>query len=318
MANFHEVTTPPSAEEMARLEKQLSTALGKERAPSSSFVAKGVNTGGFVEVTVRDGKETVTTHTKSLNGNTGYAAQPTRPGHVIIPGYGETTIAAAICAGVLPEGWTPERGFDKPAEGKAGNLAGTQNQAARSNEADKQPEPDAPGITPAMKASVEEAGRILDRADQTIGADLTTHHLAAMAESGIISADGLPEGISEADVQKVYAGFVAQSNAALSEVGASVPMLQEMLDDDQLRVARQAAVGQNGDALKQFGQIAQGRLAKLPETNPQRFAEMVAGMTEQERAVLHRNKDNGQWTVRIPGKPEMSFALAVRRGIVTF
>lgn len=318
MGNFIEVNTPPSQEEMVRLEKQLSSALGKERAPSPGFVAKAVNTGGFVDVTIRDGKETVTTHTKPLNGNTAYAVQPTRPGHVVIPGYGETTIAAAICAGVLPEGWTPERGFDKPAEGKAGNLAGNQNQAARSNDTDKQAEVDAPGITPAMKASVEEASRVLDRADQTIGADLTTHHLSAMADSGIISAEGLPEGISEADVQRVYAGFVAQSNAALAEVGASVPMLQEMLDNDQLRVARQAAVGQNGDVLKQLGEIAHGRLAKLPETNPEAFAEMVAGMSEQERAVLHRNKDNGHWTVRIPGKPEMSFALAVRRGIVRF
>lgn len=316
MGNFIEVNTPPTPEEMVQLEKHLSADLGNNRGPSPGFVPKAVLTGGSVEVTIRDGKQTVTTRTRPLNGNTAYAAQPTRPGHVILPGLGETTIAAAIAGGLLPQGWTPEQGFDKPAEGKAGNPAGTHNQTARSNETNT--DAAAPGITPAMKASVAEAGNILDRADQIIGPDLTTQHLAAMAESGVISADGLPEGITQADVEKVYAGFTAQCNATLADVGANVAMLQEMLDDDQLRAARHATVRQNPDVLKQLGEIATGRLARLPETDPDAFADLVAGMNARERAVLHHSMETKSWSVRIPGQPEMSFALAVRRGIVRF
>lgn len=317
MGNFQEVYASRDVDLKAN-EAKLTEALGNKRGPDGArSVPSAMMGGGLVQVTIRDGKETVTTHTKPLNGGAVNIAAPLRPGHVILPGIGETTIAAAIRSGLLPQGWTPEKGFDQPAEGKAGNLAGTNDNAARSNDAPKEAQGDDLNVTPAMKASVAEAGRILDQVDQMHGAELTTRYMAEIAESGTIPTEGLPEGVTAATAQKVYDGFVAQCNASLAEVGSSVSMLEAMLDDNQLRIARQAALRQNSDVIKQLGEIARGRLAKLPETDPEAFAELLEGMSKEERAALRRNPQSGQWTVGV-GQQEMSFGLAVRRGIVRF
>lgn len=169
-----------------------------------------------------------------------------------------------------------------------------------------------------MRAAVEKAGGILDEVDQTHGNEVTNRYLNEVAQTGVLPTEGLPEGVTPSTLEAVHAGFVAQCNAALADVGASVPMLSEMLDDDQLRAARQATLRQDGMILKELGKIAQTRLALLPEKNPEAFAELVASMDPKERAVLHRNNDNGRWSVRIPGKPEMSFAQAVRQRFVRF
>ncbi|WP_262983243.1 hypothetical protein [Paracoccus mutanolyticus] len=38
--------------------------------------------------------------------------------------------------------------------------------------------------------------------------------------------------------------------------------------------------------------MAQDRLARLPEKNPEAFADMIADMDPKERAALHQNPDN--------------------------
>ncbi|AWX92612.1 hypothetical protein DPM13_03685 [Paracoccus mutanolyticus] len=57
-------------------------------------------------------------------------------------------------------------------------------------------------------------------------------------------------------------------------------------------MARQATVGQDRDTLKELGRMAQDRLARLPEKNPEAFADMIADMDPKERAALHQNPDN--------------------------
>ncbi|WP_423212041.1 hypothetical protein [Paracoccus yeei] len=312
MSNFNETPADRGAD-LEALEKQLSQALGKQKAPDPSQHRVKATLHSAFEVTLKDGKETAINRSKPLNGNTAYAVAPTRPGHVRIEGQ-EYPIKAAIAAGILPEGWTPEQGFEKPAEGKAGNLAGNQDAARGETDADAKD----PGISPAMKASVAEAGKILDQVDQTHGSGVTDRYLHEIADTGEIPQEGLPEGVTPAQIEAVYAGYTAQCNAALADVGASVPMLEEMLDPDHLRMARQATVGQDRDTLKELGRMAQDRLARLPEKNPEAFADMIADMDPKERAALHQNPDNKAWTVRIPGHPEVSFAQAVKMGLVRF
>lgn len=343
MGNFMEVRTDRNYDAKEG-NRRLTEALGKDKAPDGSrFRATGQGHSGG-EVVHRDGKVEFIERSKPLSdGAVSGLPQPSRPGNVIIPGLGEWNIEAAIRVGVLPAGWTPEKGFDQPAQGTAGNLAGHSN-ATRSNvdlkiptqaqagqQAASAPEvgkadqtgqgeqtgQDDPAVTPAMRAAVEKAGQVLDQVDQMHGAEVTNRYLHEIAESGVLPTEGLPTGVSQASLEAAQAGFVAQCNAVLSEVGASVPMLSEMLDDDQLRAARQATVRRNGEVLKELGKIAQTRLSLLPEKNPEAFADLIADMHPKEREVLHRNPD-GRWSVRIPGKPEMSFARAVRQGLVRF
>ncbi|WP_017998188.1 hypothetical protein [Paracoccus sp. N5] len=312
MSNFNEAPASRNADLQA-LEQQLSKALGKEKAPPPSASTASGSVARSLEITVKDGKETLIDRTKPLGGNTATAVSPTRPGHVKIEGQGEFPIKAAIAAGLLPEGWTPERGFEQPAGKQAGNLAGQQN--ATRSDTEEAPEED-PDVTPAMKAAVDAAGKILVQVDQIHGADVTDRYLSEAATTGEIPTEGLPEGVSADAAQQIYAGFVAQCEATLSEVGASVALLEEMLDDDHLRAARQATIRHDAGTLREIGQLASQRLARLPEKNPEAFAALVADMAPAERDCLHH--ENGRWTVRIPGKPEMSFAAAVKQRLVRF
>lgn len=333
MSNFQEVHTARNIDLEAN-ERRLSQALGKDAAPAAS----NWNTAGQMhsagEVVHKDGKAAFTDRSKPLGDGAVHAPARAQPGNVIIPGMGEWNIEAAIRMGVLPEGWTPEKGFDQPAEGKAGNPAGQTNatrggidlKITTPGQAENAPEVGKDGqdgegdasVTPAMRAAVEKAGHILDHVDQTHGNEVTNRYLQEIAQTGVLPTDGLPEGITADTLQSVQDGFVAQCNAVLGEVGASVPMLSEMLDDDQLRAARHATLRQDGMVLKELGKIAQTRLSLLPEKNPEAFAALIADMDPKERAVLHKNHDNGRWSVRIPGKPEMSFAQAVRQRVVRF
>ncbi|WP_415393456.1 hypothetical protein [Paracoccus sp. SJTW-4] len=111
------------------------------------------------------------------------------------------------------------------------------------------------------------------------------------------------------------AGFMAQAENTLSGVGANVALLSEFCTDDELRQARQATVFGASDRLQEIGKAAVERLARMPEQDPEGFREMVEGMTAEERKMLHK-RDDGGWTLRAPGHPEMSFGAAVLAGLV--
>ncbi|CUX19889.1 hypothetical protein [Agrobacterium deltaense] len=260
---------------------------------------------GFVgmshHVEIANGKQVVT---KQVN-HTAYASPGLAPGRVIIGGI-ETDIESAIASGLMTRDQAAQ-GFQQPAQSAGNGIeAGEQK--------DQQDKP-APVSEDAHAA--KEASDTLNALDATIGAAAVDAALAEVVDSGYIPEDGsLPEGVTIADVIKVHAGYVAQANNQLSEVGASVDMLMDFCNSDELRDARQATIHGSHDRLREIGRAAVERLATLPQSDPDQFAERLEGMTKAERACLRQHKNSGEWIVSIPGKPEMSYGAAVRMGLV--
>jgi hypothetical protein len=89
----------------------------------------------------------------------------------------------------------------------------------------------------------------------------------------------------------------------------------ELCTDDELRDARRATIHNSSERLEEIGRAAVERLASLPMRDPEEFAERLEGMSTAERKALRRTA-NGEWTVTVPGYPEMAFGAAVRTGIV--
>src|SRR5690606_8554959 len=112
--------------------------------------------------------------------------------------------------------------------------------------------------------AAKEAGEVLDSLDQTLGAHVVDTALDEVIESGYLpEADELPEGADLGHVIKVMAGYVAQANSVLADAGASVPLLMETLDDDELRDARRATVKNDPDRMKELGRVAVDRLSRM-------------------------------------------------------
>lgn len=231
-----------------------------------------------------------------------------KAGHVIIGGI-ETTIESAIAAGLMTRE-EATAGFKQPVQPKAQAGAGTE-QATKETPKATTEEP----ATEAAQAAAE-AGKVLDSLDQAIGSHAVDMALNSVVEDGYLPETGeLPEGVDQGHVFAVMAGYVAQAQSTLSDVGSSVSMLMETLTDDELRDARRATVQNNAELMHNLGRQAVERLARMPERDPEGFAEMMEGMSPEERSVLNQTA-RGEWTVFIPGYPEMSFAAAVRNGIV--
>lgn len=292
-----------SAEELSHMQSRLNG--GKENAPY--FTPKGM-TSGRQEVNVVGGKVvSVVSQDKTFGVPTHYITEP-KPGFISIPGLGETTVAAAKAGGLIPHTWKEGDAlpFDKvPGTAKAAAVGG-----------DAEPAEGKSGDLSVAEHRAKVAGQILDKVDQTHGAAVTDRYINAAVDTGEIPVDGLPQGVTPTMVQQVVAGYIAQADSVLAPVGASVALLQELLDDNELRRARQSTLAGMKSDLAQLGQIAVERLARLPETDPEGFQEMVDGMTAKDRAMLRRDKSSGVWMVRAPGHPEMSFAAAVSVGLV--
>lgn len=285
-------------------------AAARRSAPQNGFRPAAL-TSDRHEVIIQGGQVAeVKSASKTLGVPTGYAEQ-SRPGFVKIPGAGETTIAAAKAAGLLPHTWqegdklpfdgAPERGSDK---------------SAKATPDDTEKAPDAPKELTVAEHRAKVAGELLDRADKALGAEVTDSFLNAAVESGELPEEGLPAGFTPTMVKQVYQGFVAQADAVLAPVGASVALLQDMLSDDELRQARQHTLAKNSDDLAELGRAAVNRLAQLPQTDPEGFMQMVADMSPAERKCINFDKKRGEWLVSIPGKPVTSYGAAVRMGLV--
>lgn len=143
--------------------------------------------------------------------------------------------------------------------------------------------------------------------------------LEAVAESGDIESimDRLPEGFQAVQAKQVMAGYVAQANHTLSAVGSTVPMLEEFLDDDELRNARRATLSNSPDMLHELGRAAVDRLAALPQKDPKAFQEMVDGMDAKSKEMLRYDRQRGAWIMTMPDGSKMSYGAAVRMGIIT-
>lgn len=296
-----------SPEELAAL-----TAQYEKQVPQIS--QKTVPT-GFVgmshHVEIKNGKQVVT---KQVS-HTAYANPGLAPGRVMIGGI-ETDIESAIASGLMTREQASQ-GFQQPAQSSGVQSAAKGIEAGDQKDQRSSEQQDKPAPVSEDAQAAKEASDTLNTLDATIGAAAVDAALAEVVDSGYIPEDGsLPEGVTIADVIKVHAGYVAQANNQLAEVGASVDMLMDFCNSDELRDARQATIHGSHDRLQEIGRAAVERLATLPQSDPDQFAERLEGMTKAERACLRQHKNTGEWIVSIPGKPAMSYGAAVRMGLV--
>lgn len=290
-------------------------------------------TGVYETVAGREGTSRV--HMKE----TAYASGGLRPGHIIIHGR-ETTIEAARLAGfdvsaaqegeqrrpfaapnhpaarrdtAFPTIQVGGTGADEYQPLQHPDAASQKPHSAAQESTSEQPD-DGAGLTP--QETADAASEAIQAIERSHGAHVVDDGLDEVSDSGYLpDEDQLPQGVSMAAVEKIVAGYTAVANDTLQGVGASVDMLMETLSDAELREARQATITGDSAKLQHLGARAVTTLAMLPTSDPEAFAEMVEGMRPQERKALSQ-ADNGDWVVTVPGRPAMSFAAAVKAGIV--
>ena len=245
--------------------------------------------------------------TKNIGNRAVSVDQPLRPGHVIIPGLGETTIEAARIAGLLPPG------FEQPVGGQsAAAPAGIEAKGDDTNDAEAIP------MDADAEAATTAANSAMDALATTLGGEAVADGIWLAAETGDYVGT-TPDGVSGEHVEALVTGFTAQANAVLGAMplgAASVDMLTETLTNEELREARQATIMNDREKLSHFGKLALNRMESLPYANEAAFSDLIAGMPAAERKALTRDEVTGQWTVTVPGRERMSFAQAVRAGIV--
>ncbi|MCV2863337.1 hypothetical protein [Defluviimonas sp. WL0075] len=243
---------------------------------------------------------------KTQDAVTHYAVAPTRPGYIAVPGFGETTVEAAKAAGLIPAHWKEgdANPFADPAKGTQdkGTEAGTKDGKG--------------GDLSVAEHQAKVAGGILDAVDKAHGSAVTDAMIERAVETGDLPLDMLPQGFSEVQMKQVHAGYIAQANAALATVGASVSLLESMMTDAELLQARRATLANSKAELAALGQMAVSRLAQLPNTDPEGFLQMVADMPPAERKCMSYDKSRQLWVVKIPGKPSMSYGGAVHAGFI--
>lgn len=269
-----------------------------------------------------DGTMTVS----ELYKGTSYAQPGLRPGHVIINGM-ETTIEAAKNAGFKIDTGEGEqrRPFDKGSSSQEGVHRADVQDRGTEQRPDLKPAParqdaaserDGDGEAESPEAIASRASETIQTIERTHGIHVVDEGLGQVAESGYVPDEAdLPPGVTSNDVQSIVAGYVAAADSTLSAVGSSVNMLMETLTEDELRSARMATLVNDTAKMHHLGKSAVDRLALLPSRDPEGFAEMVEGMSAAERKAISQNA-HGDWIVTVPGKPPMSFGLAVRQGIV--
>lgn len=303
MGNVSTVQAPTTQAEMDSRRQQLEamTAGSRPVAPRPSVTPQSK----FQVDIAGDGR----TSTANLGTQQWTKAMPVRPGNVVIPGVGETTIEAARLAGLLPEGFDKPAGTNNPA---AGNPAG-KNEPATKDETARGETAEGEDGDIVLPESTQEADRILEDLAGRIGEDAVVGSLRDVAESGIIP-DELPAGVSPEQVTSIVEGVTAQADAMLQPSGASVEMLQELLTDDELREARVATIHMDRGRMAHLGKLAVSRLETLPKTDPQAFGEMLDGMPANERRLIQQDEASGEWFLK--GTTPLSFGTAVRMGII--
>lgn len=312
LKNFteHQLTGPMDPRELKSLQERLDASSNRHKAP---LIHSQVVTGAYESNIV--GGKTAVSHRAKI---TAHATSPTPPGMVAVPGMGFTPIDAAIAGGLLPEGWKPGQPtpFDKPSEGRTpGTTEGKQKAPGTTEGADN---PTASPEYAVQKAAVDEASRILVEADRGMGAQAVDGLLHMAADAGGLTEEQYPEGVTEAAVRAVRAGFVAQADNTLAEVRSSVKGLEAMLTPAELKTARHAVIGGDKDQLQELGRVSVQRLAQLPQRDPEGFREMVEMLSPAERKAIHYNENRREWVVTHPNYGPVSFGTAVNLGIVRF
>ncbi|MEZ0058942.1 hypothetical protein ABIF26_004450 [Bradyrhizobium elkanii] len=274
----------------------------EEAARDSSSSLMRTNTASNASITMSQGKASIV----SCSPHRATATSSPRPGMVTVNGM-TTTIEAAKAAGLISQDYQP--GFN------AGVAA-----APQSNQQQPQVQPQQPKSSDdnTIKATVEQAKAInastaaIDQANEAIG----NFAVSSLLEDAVVSGDiptTPPRGVSAEQVSAVVAGFEAQANAVLSETGASVSLLNDMLNKSELRAARLATYRGNDRELRDLGNKAMDRLTKLPN-DPALFKAMTADWHDIQ---ITRGKD-GDTLVRAPGWPKaMSWSAAVKQRLIT-
>ncbi|CDX34238.1 conserved hypothetical protein [Mesorhizobium sp. SOD10] len=263
--------------------------------------APTVQTSRKVQVDTHGDGRTVT---KDLSARSVETQRQVRPGNVLIGGV-ETSIEAARAAGLLPPG------FEGPVGGKtaapAGNQQGDQRDKSATPEANASDDP-----------ATDLAATVMDTLAGALGADAVETGIWQAAETGDYEGS-TPPGVTEDAVSAIVEGFTAQANAVLRSLPAgvaSVGMLEETMNDAELREARMATIHNDREKLAHLGRTALLRMETMPYQNPQGFEALIADMPAAERKALSFNEERREWVVKVPGKAAMSFGSAVRAGIV--
>lgn len=274
----------------------------EEAARSSSSSLMRTNTASNASITMSQGKASIV----SGHPHRATATSSPRPGMVTVNGM-TTTIEAAKAAGLISQDYQP--GFN------AGVAAAPQfNQQQPQAQQQQQPQSNDDNT---IKATAEQAKAInastaaIEQANEAIG----NFAVSSLLEDAVVSGDiptTPPRGVSAGQVSAVVAGFEAQANAVLSETGASVSLLNDMLNESELRAARLATYRGNDRELRDLGNKAMDRLAKLPN-DPALFKAMTADWHDVQ---ITRGKD-GDTLVRAPGWPSaMSWSAAVKQRLI--
>lgn len=296
MANYADFQITPDT----ALDVQAAAA----QARNIPTAAPSVQTSRKVQVdTHGDGRQVA----KDLSARTVTTERQVRPGNVIIPGVGETTIEAARAAGLLPPG------FDGPVGGKTAAPTGNQEQGEQQPKGNQSETPES-----TAGDATDLAAAVMDTLAGAMGADAVESGIWQAAETGDIESS-TPQGVTEDAVSAIVEGFTAQANAVLRALPsgvASVDMLLETLNDGELREARMATIHNDREKLAHLGRTALGRMEALPYQSPGAFEALIADMPANERKALTFNEERGEWVVKVPGRQAMSFGTAVRARIV--
>lgn len=326
MGNFNEYNAALDGAATPEQRELWSTVLEHQnRQAGTAHIPAGpsVRVASKSELTV-DGKGNAAS--KSLGVAEATLATPLRPGHVFIPGFGETTIEAATNAGLIAPQGVPSSGFKSPVAQRSNVAAGTTTNSIVEAPSDSEDREDGEArpeagtaeaaLLAAREGAVDDASKTIQAIEQFHGAHVVDQGLSDASDSGYLpDADQLPQGVTMDHVSKIVAGYTASANDTLSGVGASVNMLMETLTEDELREARRATIMSDNVKMQHLGRQAVDRLAKLPNVDPETFAGMLEDMRPQERKALSQNSQ-GEWIVTVPGASAMSFGAAVRAGIV--
>ncbi|MBZ9851229.1 hypothetical protein LB565_24890 [Mesorhizobium sp. CA14] len=297
MANYssYQASADTAADDMA----------AAAQARITPAAAPSVQTSRKVQVDVYgDGRQVA----KDLSARTVAADRQVRPGNVIIPGVGETTIAAAKAAGLLPPG------FNEPVGGQsAAAPAGNQQGAEQQSKGDQGAA--AEGTT---GDATDLAADVMQTLAGALGAEAVETGIWQAAETGDVESS-IPQGVTKDAVNAIVEGFMAQANSVLNALPAgvaSVDMLLETLSPAELREARMATIHNDREKLAHFGTTALGRMETLPYQDPGAFEALIADMPAKERKALSFNENSGEWVVKVPGRQAMSFGAALRAGTV--
>jgi hypothetical protein len=298
-----------SPEQLSAWQRQLDGATAKN-SPTSG-IRPTASIAKVDQVTIQNGVVTsATSNAKTSSGTKTVYATPTEPGFIPLPGGGKTTVEAAKAGGLIPHTW-------KEGDSLPFDQAPAKGAPASNSDAPKDTPEATPDTTHAAHLA-KLAGDVLRGVDQTHGPQVTDALVDQVADSGDPDSilDQLPAGVSPTHVKQVMAGYIAQANDMLSTVGASVPLLEQMLDADELRQARRATLSNAPEEMARLGQVAVDRLAQMPTTDPETFREMVEGMDPKARKMIRHDRNSGQWIVSLPGHPDMAYGAAVRLGLV--